>query len=134
METSLELYLQNNRDGRLLADSFTILVPNDQPWHGATVAVYYRGSNLGSCRVTMATRFFAERLTDQNAMVALGMSKMKTTQTYMLEFGDIAPTTHVCYVTLEWMSRDLTAFGPLFNAQWSKLVEEKESQIQTAGI
>lgn len=134
MEETLELHLSDDRDGRLLADTFTILAPNDQPWHGATVSVFYLGNNLGKCRVTMATSFYAERLTDQNTLVVLGYSKRNTTRKFMLEFGSIAATTSIAYLTLEWLSRDLTSFGTLFNLQWSKLVLQKESQIQTAGI
>ena len=128
----IELNIQSNRDGRLLADGFTILASDDQDWHGQSVRIYLRGAFLGTARVQMATSFYAERLTDQNTMIVLGISKMKAKQTYMMEFGDIAATTKLVYLALQWMERDLTAFGTVFNSQWAKLVEEKESKIQTS--
>ena len=129
----LQLNLAKARNGRLLADSFTVMAADDQDWHGQLVQVSLNGVYIGTARVQVTVPFLAEKLTDKSCMITLGLPAVEARSLYMREFGGIHPNTRMTYIVLTWISRDLAPVGTmLFNDQWAKLVEAKETQIQTA--
>ncbi len=129
----MEINLIKPRNGRLLADTFSLVVDDSQDWHGAELRLLLRGLPLGTARVITATRVTAERLTDQSCLIATGMDRMKVKELFMAEFRrDIHPETRFWLLTLRWESRDLETHEHLFKEQWEKLVEQKELKIQNS--